>query len=96
MTQGRFYRCLRFKYKKSRFFFRYPFQYDNDPDFLKRLGEFIAHDLSVNVYDDMSTSSNTFFIDLVDNNLQFVDKKTFHSNDSEARKKLRLDEEGDD
>jgi len=89
LSSNKFFRGLRFKYKKSEFIFRYLYQYDQNKLFLKNLGEFIANDLSHNVYDDMSTSSNTFFIDLVDNNFMFIDKRTFHNQEQDYIRRVK-------
>jgi len=90
---GKFFRALVFKYykdnMKAEMIFRYPYQYDIEKDFVTRLGIFIANDLSNNVYDDMCAYSNTFFIDLIDGNFTFVDKKKFHEQESKYIKSLK-------
>ena len=52
--------------------FKYPIKYDNDDEFEQKVCNFIAEDLSSHPYHNLNQASTTFFIDIVNDTLQFV------------------------
>ena len=60
-----------FIYKTTRLVYKYPIEYDNDV-FKERLCNFIANDLSKNAYNELSVASNTFYVDIIKDEIEYV------------------------
>ena len=76
--------------------FRYPIRYEHDPEFIQRLCKYIANDLSDplnTTYEEIKETTNSYYIDLIDNKLNFVDKAEFHEREKEDRR-LFFENEG--
>ena len=70
----------------TRLIFKYPFYYGENTDFLMKLCNFIAKDLSNNVYYDLSYLTNFFFIQVENEDrgeFKFVDKFRFYEYEKE-------------
>jgi len=63
--------ALVFVFNAAKLVYRYPIQYESD-EFIQRIGKFIALDLSQNPNHNLKVRHNTFYIDLIDNQLEFV------------------------
>ena len=79
-SESLYARSLRFNYKKALFVFRFPIQYCNNKEFILKLCNFIENDLSTNIY-YIKNERNTYYINSICDNLQFVDKNVFLKNE---------------
>jgi len=77
-----YYRSLRIHVNHSRIIYRFPYQYDND-NFIQKLCEFIENDLKNNAYEDLNENINNFFVDVIGDQIQFVDRVKFYSRETQ-------------
>ena len=68
--ESHYYRALCFSYYGTRIIYRYPLQIDND-EFIPKLCSFIELDLTNNNYHNLKPNCNTYFVGLVDGEVQF-------------------------
>ena len=73
-----------FQYKTTRLIFKHPIQYEND-EFIQRLCKFLLKDLSMTPYLNLKNSSNTFYLDIIKDKLEFVSPNHFTDVDVNIR-----------
>jgi len=67
------------------FVYKYPRKIHNEA-FVKKLIKFILHELSTKIYDNQSTKTNTFYINMVDGRVEFVDRNSYKEMESLSNK----------
>ena len=77
--------------------YRYPYRFDNDI-FVKQLAKFIENDLIINKdrYQNLKENDNTYYVDIVDGRLDFVERNEFEEREKEYFKYLNGDNKEED
>ena len=83
------YRCLKLNKGSLKIFYRYPYEYDGDKDFLKKLVDFICNDIKT-IKD--TEYNRTYFTSYKDDKVSLIDKITFE--DHEKKYLARLHDNG--
>ena len=83
-----YYRALKFNYLGPyKVMYRYPYLCDSE-EFVKRLCDFIENDIRNSCY-ELVTISTTFYIDVIRDQIQFVDRGSFKDNEKKRIEPLK-------